>query len=165
MRHDGGVRIESGGVAPDFELPNQFGEPVALSSFRGRSAVALVFFPLAFSHTCAGELGELRDNAGLFADAGVQVLAISVDSKHTLRAWADAEGYEIQLLSDFWPHGDVARRYGAFRETTGVASRMTVLVGVDGLVRSVFSSAPTEARPLSAYRDALAGLHPQAAPA
>ncbi len=158
MRHDGGVRIEVGQEAPEFELPNQFGEPVSLSSFRGRSALALVFFPLAFSRTCAGELGALRDNGALFADAGVEVFGISVDSKHTLRAWADAEGYGMQLLSDFWPHGEVARRYGAFREATGVASRTTVLVDADGLIRSIFSSAPTEPRPLPAYREALRTL-------
>jgi mycoredoxin-dependent peroxiredoxin len=154
------VTIGIGGTAPDFELSNQFGEPVALSSFRGRSAVALVFFPLAFSRNCAGELGELRDNAALFADAGVELLGISVDSKHTLRAWAEAEGFGMQLLSDFWPHGEVARLYGAFRDVTGVASRTTVVVDAGGVVRSVFSSPPTEPRPLSAYRSAVAALDP-----
>ncbi len=158
MRHDCGVTIMVGQEAPEFELPNQFGEPVSLSSFRGRSAIALVFVPLAFSRTCAGELGELRDNATLFSEAGVELLGISVDSKHALRAWAEAEGYGMQLLSDFWPHGEVARRYGAFREASGVASRTTVLVDRNGAVRSVFSSAPTEPRPLSAYRAALGTL-------
>ncbi|WP_307807483.1 peroxiredoxin [Naasia sp. SYSU D00948] len=152
------MTIAIGQEAPGFELPNQHGEPVSLSSFRGRSAVALVFFPLAFSRTCAGELGELRDNSRLFTDAGAEVLAISVDSKHALRAWGDAENYELQLLSDFWPHGEVARRYGVFREATGVASRTTVLVDRDGVVSSAFSSSPAEARPLSAYRSALALL-------
>jgi mycoredoxin-dependent peroxiredoxin len=157
MRHDGGV-TEIGREAPDFELPNQFGETVTLSSFRERSAVALVFFPLAFSQTCAGELRELRDNASLFEDAEVEILALSVDSKHSLRAWADAEGYRAPLLSDFWPHGEVARSYGAFRPDAGVASRRTILVGEDGVVRSVFSAPPGEARPLAAYREALAAL-------
>ena len=133
-------------------------QPVRLAAFRGRSAVALVFFPLAFSRTCAGELRELQNNAALFADAGVAVHGVSVDSKHTLRAWADAEGWAIPLLSDFWPHGEVARSYGAFRPDTGVASRTTVLLCDDGIVRSVFSSPPTEPRPLAAYREALAAL-------
>ena len=52
--------------APDFELLTQFGETVRLSDFRGKRAVALVFFPLAFSGTCTGELCELRDNLALF---------------------------------------------------------------------------------------------------
>jgi len=158
MRHDGGVTIAIGAPAPDFELPSQFGEPVRLSSFRGDRAVALVFFPLAFSRTCAGELRELQENRALFQDAGVEVLGVSVDSKHSLRAWADAEGYEMPLLSDFWPHGGVARSYGAFRPDTGVASRTTVLLCEEGIVRSVFSASPVEPRPFAAYREALAAL-------
>jgi peroxiredoxin len=158
MRHDGGVTILIGDEAPDFELANQFGEPVRLSSYRGRSAVVLVFFPLAFSRTCTGEFEELRDNAALFTEAGVELIGISVDSKHTLRAWWSAEGLGMPLLADFWPHGEVARRYGAFREDAGVASRTTVFVDAAGTVRSVFSSPPGEARPFSAYRAAVAAL-------
>jgi len=154
----GRMVIPIGEPAPDFELPDQFGEPVRLSSFRGRSAVALVFFPLAFSTTCAAELRELQANVDVFEEAGAVVLAISVDSKQTLRAWGDVEGYSMPLLSDFWPHGEVARSYGAFRPDTGVASRTTVVLSEDGVVRSVFSSPPTEARPLAAYREGLAAL-------
>jgi peroxiredoxin len=152
------VTIPIGAPAPDFDLPNQFGERIRLSSFQGRSAVALVFFPLAFSSTCAGELRELQDHAALFEGAGVSVLCVSVDSKHSLRAWADGQGYAMPLLSDFWPHGEVARAYGAFRPGTGVASRTTVLLSEDGVVRSAFSSSPTEPRPLDAYREGLAAL-------
>ena len=79
-------------TAPDFELPNQFGEHIRLSEFRGKKAVALVFFPLAFSSTCTSELCELRDNLSLFKDSGVELIGISVDSKASLRAWAEAEG-------------------------------------------------------------------------
>ncbi|WP_286276731.1 peroxiredoxin [Naasia aerilata] len=150
--------IDIGDEAPDFELANQFGEHVRLSSYRGRSAVALVFFPLAFSRTCSREFEELRDNAEVFAEAGVEVVGISVDSKHTLRAWWSAEGLGMPLLADFWPHGEVARRYGVFREDTGTASRTTVVIDRAGVVRSVFSSAPGEPRPFSAYRAALAAL-------
>lgn len=158
MRDHGLVGIEIGAEAPDFELVNQFGEPVRLSSYRGRSAVALVFFPLAFSSTCTGEFEELRDNAALFSEAGVELLGISVDSKHTLRAWWAAERFAMPLLADFWPHGRVAQLYGAFREEAGVSSRTTVFVDREGAVRSVFSSAPGEARAFSLYRSALAEL-------
>lgn len=141
--------------APDFELPNQFGERVRLSEFRGRQSVALVFFPLAFSGTCTGELCELRDNLNLFKTAGVQVLGISVDSKHTLRAFGEAEGYDFPLLADFWPHGQVAKEYGVFLAEKGFANRATFLIDTRGTIRASFITAPGEARPLAAYRAAL----------
>lgn len=147
-----------GSLAPDFTLRDQWGAPVTLSSFRGVSPVALVFFPLAFTGTCTGELCELRDNIGLFADAGVQLLGISVDSTATLREFADREGFTFPLLSDFWPHGAVARAYGAFVEERGFATRATVVVNNSGRVHAAFATSPGEARDLAAYRKAIAEL-------
>ncbi len=143
--------------APDFTLRDQYGQYVTLSALRG-TAVAVVFFPLAFTGTCTGELCELRDNLGLFADAGVRLLAISVDSTATLRVFAEREGYDFTLLADFWPHGEVARRYGAFLDEKGYATRATIVVDAQGIVRAAFSVSPGEARPLAAYRSALADL-------
>ena len=148
--------LEPGTRAPDFALPNQFGQPVALGDFRGVRPVTLVFFPLAFSRTCQGELCELRDHLELFADAGSSSSAISVDSKHSLRAWAEEQGYDFPLLADFWPHGEVARAYGAFIEERGYANRATFVIDVDGVIRSSFATAPGEARTLEQYRAALA---------
>lgn len=145
-----------GTVAPDFALPNQFGQTVRLGDFRGAKPVTLVFFPLAFSRTCEGELCALRDNIEMFAEAGSELLAVSVDSKHALRAWAEEQRYDFALLADFWPHGEVARRYGAFLEERGYASRATFVIGEDGVIRSSFASAPGEARTLEQYREALA---------
>lgn len=144
--------------APDFELANQYGEHVRLSEFRGKKAVAIVFFPLAFSTTCTTELCELRDNLELFTASDVELMAISVDSKATLRAWGEAEGYDFTLLADFWPHGDVAKQYGVFIDEKGFANRATFLIDSDGFIRASFITAPGEARSLSDYRDALAEL-------
>ncbi|WP_298228389.1 peroxiredoxin [Gryllotalpicola sp.] len=154
------MAIENGSLAPDFELPNQFGEPVRLSSYRGRKAVALVFFPLAFSGTCTSELCELRDNIALFQDAAVELLAISVDSKWALRHFAEQEGYDFNLLADFWPHGAVAKDYGVFLSETGFANRATFVIDVDGFVRASFITTPGEARSLDAYRSAIGALAP-----
>lgn len=145
--------------APDFELPNQFGEHIRLGEFRGKKPVALVFFPLAFSTTCTSELCELRDNLSLFKDSGVELIGISVDSKATLRAWAEHEGYDFTLLADFWPHGDVSKEYGVFIEAKGFANRATFLIDIDGFIRASFITAPGEARSLADYRAALAALH------
>jgi mycoredoxin-dependent peroxiredoxin len=146
-------------TAPDFDLPNQFGEHVRLHDFRGRKPVALVFFPLAFSSTCTTELCDLRDNLALFTSEEVELMGISVDSKATLRAFADAEGYDFTLLADFWPHGGVAKEYGVFLEAKGFATRATFLIDVDGVIRASFVTAPGQARSMSEYTAALAELH------
>jgi len=145
-------------TAPDFELPNQFGEHIRLSEFRGKKAVALVFFPLAFSSTFTSELCELCDNLSMFKDSGVELIGISVDSKASLRAWAEAEGYDFTLLADFWPHGDVAKEYGVFIEEKGFANRATFLIDIDGVIRASFITAPGQARSLEEYTAALRDL-------
>lgn len=156
---DGGPRqvLGVGDMAPDFSLPNQFGEPVSLAELRG-SAVVLVFFPFAFSGTCTGELGELRDNVARFAAAGVQVVAISVDSKYALRAYATAENFGFDLLADFWPHGAVAQAYGVLDTERGMAGRSTFLVRADGTLADIFSAPAGQARPLERYWQSLEKL-------
>lgn len=145
-------------AAPDFELSNQFGETVSLAEFRGVKPVVLVFFPLAFTGICTGELCELRDNFGIFAQEGVELIAISVDSKATLRVFAEREGFDFTLLADFWPHGAVAREYGVFLEDGGYATRATFVIDREGVIRSTFVTGPGEPRSLNAYTEALAAL-------
>lgn len=154
------MALENNTQAPDFELVNQFGERIQLSQYRGEKSVALVFFPLAFSGICTGELCELRDNLSLFAGSGVELIGISVDSRHTLRAWGDQQRYTFSLLADFWPHGAVAKEYGVFLEDRGSANRATFLIDQSGIIRASFISAPGEARSLDAYRAALGELQP-----
>ena len=146
-----------GEAAPDFELVNQFGEPVRLSDLRGRSVV-LVFFPFAFSGICTGELCEIRDNLALFEDADAVVLGISVDSKFAQRAYAEKEGYAFDLLADFWPHGAVAEKYGVFDAESGMARRGTFIIDAGGTVRYVVVNPRGQARDFAEYRAALAGL-------
>lgn len=149
--------LQVGDVAPDFTLQNVHGEPVTLSSLRGKP-VAIVFFPFAFSGICTGELCELRDHIEIFDQAGVTLLAISCDSVFSLKAWADQEGYSFDLLSDFWPHGEVSRAYGVFDEKAGLAVRGTFLLDGDGVVRWSVVNQPGEARDFGAYQAAIAGL-------
>ena len=142
--------------APDFSLPNQNGEQVRLSSFRGTKNVLIVFYPFAFSGICTGELCAIRDDIAAFQNDDVQVLAVSCDPKYTLRAWADDQGYTFPLLSDFWPHGAVAQQYGVFLPDAGMATRGSFLVDGDGVLRWAVVNGPGEARDLGAYRTALA---------
>jgi peroxiredoxin len=154
------MALENDTQAPDFELLNQFGERIQLSQFRGKKSVALVFFPLAFSGICSSELCALRDNLGLFADGGVELLGISVDSRHALRAFGEHEKYDFSLLADFWPHGGVAKEYGVFLEEKGFANRATFVIDPHGIIRASFITAPGAARSLNDYRAALETLQP-----
>ncbi|MCC3275054.1 redoxin domain-containing protein [Arthrobacter sp. zg-Y20] len=146
-----------GAAAPDFILPNQFGEQVSLTGLRG-SGVVVVFFPFAFSRVCRGELAALQGERAQFEDADVRLLAISCDSRYTLRAWAEQEGFEFDLLSDFWPHGATARSYGAFNDAQGLAERASFVIDGSGSVKALIRSAPGEERPLQQYRNALEAL-------
>ena len=152
------MTVEVGQPAPEFELKNQHGETVKSSDFLGKQPFVLVFYPFAFSGICTGELCEIRDNPGVFAARDVQVLGISCDPMWSLRAYAEAQGYQFPLLSDFWPHGAVARRYGVFLEERGMATRGTFLVDTDGVLRWSVVNGPGEVRPIAAYRDAVAAL-------
>jgi peroxiredoxin len=148
--------VQIGDVAPDFALRSQHGEPVQLSDFRGVKSVVVVFYPFAFSGTCTQELCEIRDDLARFQNDSVQVLAVSCDAVHTLRAFAEAEGYQFPLLSDFWPHGEVARAYGVFNDKIGVAVRGSFLIDQDGVVRWSVVNGLGEARDLAGYHEALA---------
>jgi mycoredoxin-dependent peroxiredoxin len=149
---------EIGQIAPDFELINQHGESIRLSSFRDKKPVVLVFYPLSFSGTCTGELCELRDNIEAFNSKDVELMAISVDSKFAQKEFAAKEGYSFQVLADFWPHGAVASDYGVFMEEAGIAKRGTFLIDTKGVVRAKFVNGPGEARDLESYLAALANL-------
>jgi peroxiredoxin (alkyl hydroperoxide reductase subunit C) len=122
-------------LAPDFALRDQNNQVVRLADFRGTRAVLLVFYPFAFTGTCQSELGDVRASSASLADAGVRVLTVSVDTVHAHKVWAEREGYEFPLLSDFWPHGAAARDYDVFNEKTGAAVRGTFLVDADGMIR------------------------------
>ena len=150
--------IEVGAQAPDFELRDQNGETVRLSSFQGQKNVLVVFYPLAFTGTCQGELCSVRDNLNDFVNDAVQTLTISVDSSPTHKVWAEREGYQFPLLADFWPHGEVARAYGVFNEERGIANRGTFLVDKQGVVRFAEMNQPGQARDQEAWRKAIAAL-------
>ncbi len=152
------MQLIVGDLAPDFTLVNQFGENVTLSDYRGKSNVVVVFYPLSFSGTCTGELCEWRDNFSDFADANVELLAISVDSKFVQKKFAEAEGYKFNVLADFWPHGAVAQSYGVFLEEHGFATRGTFVINQDGEITAKFVTGPGQARNLDEYRKAIASL-------
>ena len=152
------TRIGVGDVAPDFSLSDQYGATVSLRELRSDSGVLIVFYPFAFSGICTGELTEIRDDLGAFQNEHSAVVAISCDPVFALRAWADQEGYFFPLLSDFWPHGQVASTYGVFEQDAGFARRGTFFVDTDGVVRWSLVNDPGSRRDFSGFHEALATI-------
>jgi peroxiredoxin len=150
--------VEVGQEAPDFTLKDQNREDVTLSSFRGDKSVLLVFFPFAFSGICTSELCQVRDELPSFEGDDVQVIGISVDHPFALKSWAAQEGYLFPLASDFWPHGEVAKKYGVFNDIAGMANRGTFLIDKQGVVRFAEVNQPGEKRDQSAWHSAMADL-------
>ena len=152
------MAIDVGDEAPDFELRDQHRQLVRLSSFRGSKNVVVVFYPFAFTRVCEGELCQLRDSIDDFSSDDVQTLAISVDSSPVQAKWAAEQGYTFPMLADFWPHGEVARAYGVFREDLGVALRGTFIVDKQGKVVHRMVNAIADPRDVDEYRTVLASL-------
>lgn len=147
-----------GDLAPQLALPDQHGQLVTLADAVADRHALFVFFPFAFTSICTGELLEIQLNIDEFVNDRVQVYAISCDPAPALRAWAAGEGYRFPLLSDFWPHGQVARSYGVFDEDSGMALRGTFLVGPDARVRWNLVHGPGQAREIGVLHQAVRDL-------
>ena len=129
--------LQVGQAAPDFNLADQNGSKVTLSSFRGSKSVVLVFHPLAFTSVCAVQMPGYSKERQSFEGLEAQVLGISVDSVPTHKAWADhLGGIDYPLLADFWPHGAVAKQYGILR-SEGYSERATFVIDKKGIIRHI----------------------------
>lgn len=150
--------LEVGAQAPDFTLKDQNQQPVTLSSFRGDKNVLLVFFPLAFTGICQGELDQVRDHLPDYQNDDAVVLAISVGPPPTHKIWATESGFLFPVLSDFWPHGAVSQDYGVFNSDTGFPNRGTFVIDKSGIIRFAEMKQPGEARDQQLWLDALGAL-------
>jgi mycoredoxin-dependent peroxiredoxin len=150
--------VTVGSDAPDFELRDQHAQTHKLSSYRGEKNVVLVFYPFAFTGVCTGELQAIRDELTTLRSADTEVLAVSCDTVPSLRVFAEQEGFDYPLLSDYWPHGEVAKAYGVFNQTLGAAERGTFIIDKQGVVRWTVHNAVPDARNLVDYQKALAEL-------
>jgi peroxiredoxin (alkyl hydroperoxide reductase subunit C) len=118
----------------------------------------LVFFPLAFTGICQGELDEIRDNLPRYENEDTATLAVSVGPPPTHKVWATQSGFTFPVLADFWPHGAVAQSYGVFNSDAGIANRGTFVVDRSGIIRFAEMKQPGEARDQAVWTDALAAL-------
>ncbi len=118
----------------DFTLKDQNGEKLTISSFTGKK-VLLSFHPLAWTSICAEQMKDLEKNYDEFLKYNTIPLGISVDPVPTKKAWADHLGLKnLKILSDFWPHGDVSKLYGIFREKEGFSERSNILIDENGKI-------------------------------
>jgi peroxiredoxin len=129
------TEIKIGDVAPGFALKDHHGKETKLSEALGKKVV-LGFHPLAWTPVCARQMKDLEASAGRFDELGAVAFGLSVDSAPCKHAWAASLGVtRTRLLSDFWPHGDVARRFGVFNETEGFSNRAVFVLDGKGTVR------------------------------
>ena len=147
--------LGAGDEAPGFTLKDQNQQAVTLSNFRGVRNVLLVFFPLAFTGICQGELDEIRDRLSTYQNDDTATLAISVGPPPTHKIWATQSGFTFPVLSDFWPHGAVAQSYGVFNDVAGFANRGTFVVDRSGTIRFAEMKQPGESRDQAVWAGAL----------
>ena len=152
------MALAIGSMAPDFELVNQHGQKVSLSSYQGKKNVVVIFYPFAFSGICTGELCALRDDLSAFQNEKVELISISCDPMYANKVFAEQEGYKFQVLSDFWPHGAIAKAYGVFDENRGCATRGSFIIGTDGKIKWMVVNGLGEARNIAEYKAALSAL-------
>jgi mycoredoxin-dependent peroxiredoxin len=150
--------VAVGAEAPDFELRDNNAQTHRLSSYRGKKNVVLVFYPFAFTGVCTGEMVAIRDEIESLQNDDTQVFAISCDTVASLRVFAEQESLTYPLLSDYWPHGEVAKAYGVFNDTLGAADRGTFVIDMAGIVRWTVRNAIRDARDIADYEKALAEL-------
>lgn len=152
------VGAQVGQPAPLFELRDQNNSLVRLADFRGAKIVLLVFYPLAFTRVCQGELAAISAELPRFENALTQVLAVSVDSIFAHKVWAEQQGFTFPLLADFWPHGQVAQAYGCFDQGSGRATRGTYIIDRAGVLRWKVVNATPDARDQAEYLEVLSTL-------
>jgi peroxiredoxin len=129
------MALKIGDEAPDFELRTHRGGTVRLSDFRGKKNVVIAFHPLAFTPVCATQMAGYQAELPAFDAADTAVLGVSIDAQPAKAAWAKTLGtITFDLLSDFYPHGEVARQYGVLREDDGISERAIFLVDKKGRV-------------------------------
>jgi peroxiredoxin len=120
--------IKGGDKAPDFSLKDQHSKEFRLSEFKGKK-VLLSFHPLAWTKVCARQMQSLEKNREVFDKLNTVALGLSVDTVPSKHAWAKELGIkETRLLSDFWPHGEIAKLYGIFRAENGISERANIIV-------------------------------------
>jgi peroxiredoxin len=134
---DSVLRVKAGDRAPDFTLPSVSSQKVSLSQFFGKKNVVLSFVPAAWTPVCSDQWPGYNIAKDIFSQHDAMLLGITVDNIPTLFAWTNQMGHLwFPVLSDFWPHGAVAKRYGVLR-SDGVSERALFIIDKKGIIRYI----------------------------
>lgn len=157
---DSVLKLKLGDMAPDFELPAVSGGTVKLSDYRDKKNVVISFVPAAWTQVCSDQWPGYNIVEDIFASHNATLLGISVDNIPTLYAWTGKMGkLWFPVLSDFWPHGAVADKYGVLR-TNGTAERAIFIIDAKGIIRYINVNDINRRPPLDEILAALKKLNP-----
>jgi peroxiredoxin (alkyl hydroperoxide reductase subunit C) len=132
---DSVIKVKVGDYAPDFTLPAVSGERVSLSQYRGRKNVVISFVPAAWTPVCSDQWPGYNIIRDIFERNDAILLGITVDNIPTLFAWINQMGkIWFPVLSDFWPHGETAQKFGVLR-SDGISERALFLIDKEGMIR------------------------------
>ncbi len=146
---------EVGAIAPYFSLKDQDGNNLTLDDLTNRKTL-LVFIPFPFTGICEGELCELHENLDNLSDLDTSVVVITCDTRYSNKKWAEDQGFDFPILSDFWPHGQISQKYGCFNDELGVALRATYVLDSNRIVREMISTdSLSTPRDFQSYGEAL----------
>lgn len=161
---DSVLKVEVGDPAPPLALPSLTGDTVSLAQYRGRRNVVISFVPAAWTPVCSDQWPGYNIAQDLFERYDAIVLGISVDNLATLFAWTrQMGGLWFPVLSDFWPHGHVASRFGVLR-TDGTAERALFVIDKRGVIRFISVSDINRRPNLEEIVAALKAIDPAKAP-
>ena len=129
--------LKVGDFAPDFTLPSHSEGELNLKWYQGRMNVVLAFYPGDWTPACSSQIPGYEEQSAKFLRFNCQVLGVSVDSIASHKAWAASlGGISFPLLSDYWPHGEIAQNYGLLNES-GFAERTVFLIDINGIIRFI----------------------------
>ena len=134
---DSVLKVKVGEPAPDFVLPSVSGKKISLSQFFGEKNVVLSFVPAAFTPVCSQQFPGYSVVKNVFDETDAVLLGITVDNIPTLHSWTRQMGKVwFHVLSDFWPHGAVAKEYGVLR-SDGLTERAVFIIDKEGIIRFI----------------------------
>ena len=134
---DSTLKVKVGDLAPDFTLPAVSGEKITLSQYRGKKNVVISFVPAAWTPVCSDQWPGYNIVKEMFDENDAVLIGITVDNIPTLYAWTKQMGkLWFPVLSDFWPHGEVAEKYGVLR-SSGVTERALIFIDKKGIIQDI----------------------------
>ena len=134
---DSQLKVKVGDPAPDFTLPSVSGEKITLRQYRGNKNVVISFVPAAWTPVCSDQWPGYNIVKEMFDLSDAVLLGITVDNIPTLYAWTKQMGnLWFPVLSDFWPHGETAAKFGVLR-TDGVSERALFFIDKKGVIRDI----------------------------